>query len=164
MEVVHQIKVGDKLPDAEFGWINDEGNPTKFTTAQLFDGKNVALFAVPGAFTPGCSKTHCPGFVNLVGAIKSKGIDSVLCVAVNDAFVMDAWGEHQRGKGKILFIADGNADFAKSIGMLLDLKSHGLGIRSKRYAMHVVNREVKWIGIDEKGIEHSTAENFLKQL
>jgi len=164
MEVTKQIKVGDKIPDAEFGWIDDEGNPTKLTTAQLLDGKNVALFAVPGAFTPGCSKTHCTGFVNLVGAIKSKGIDTVICLAVNDAFVMDAWGEHQRGKGKILFIADGNADFTKTIGLDKDLRAAGLGIRSKRYAMHVVNREVKWLGIDEKGIEQSTAENFLKQL
>ncbi len=112
---------------------------------------------VPGAFTPLCSGSHCPSFVLQANAFKAKGVDAVYCTAVNDVFVMDAWADSQNAKGKISFLADGNGDFAKKIGLDLDLTSRGLGVRSKRYAMLIVDGEVKYLGVDESGLSKSDA-------
>ncbi len=120
---------------------------------------------VPGAFTPGCSKTHCPSFVLGANQLKQKGIDDVYCTSVNDVFVMDAWSQSQNANGKVTFLADGVGQFAKKIGMEFDLIEKGLGIRSKRYAMVVENGVVKILQIDEGGaVEKSTADNLLKLL
>lgn len=154
------IKVGDKLPEATFMVMTAEG-PKPRTTADVFNGKKVGLFAVPGAFTPGCSKTHMPGFVANEGKLKEKGLDEVACTAVNDAFVMDAWAKAQGADGKILMLADGSADFAKKLGLELDLTARGLGVRSKRYSMVVENGVVKSLEIDDSGIDKSSAETML---
>lgn len=155
------IKVGDKLPETTFMTMTAEG-PKPMTTADVFGGKKVALFAVPGAFTPTCSKTHMPGFVNRVAELKSKGFDTVACTAVNDAFVMAAWSKDTGADGKILMLADGSADFAKKIGLELDISARGLGVRSKRYAMAVDNGVVKILNIEDApgGVEKSSAETM----
>jgi peroxiredoxin len=156
------IKVGDKIPAATFKIMGEQG-PRDISTSEIFDGKKVAFFAVPGAFTPGCSATHLPGFIIYADKIKAKGVDSIVCVAVNDAFVMDAWKKSQNAE-EIDFIADGNGTFTKAIGMELDGSGFGLGQRSKRYAMIVDNGVVKYLGLDDKGIEKSAAEAVLEQL
>lgn len=155
------IKVGDKLPDTTFMTMTAEG-PKPMTTADVFGGKKVALFAVPGAFTPTCSKTHMPGFVNRVAELKAKGFDTVACTAVNDAFVMAAWSKDTGADGKILMLADGSAEFAKKIGLELDISARGLGVRSKRYAMAVDNGVVKVLNIEDApgGVDKSSAETM----
>lgn len=142
------IKVGDKLPNTTFRVMTAEG-PKPRTTDEVFKGKKVALFAVPGAFTPTCSNLHMPSFLNNIGAFKAKGIDTVAVTAVNDAFVMKAWADKTGGDGKIDFLADGSAEFAKGIDMTLDASGNGLGIRSKRYSMLVEDGVVKKINIEE---------------
>ena len=142
------IKVGDKLPNTTFRVMTAEG-PKPKTTDEVFKGKKVALFAVPGAFTPTCSNLHMPSFLNNLAAFKAKGIDTVAVTAVNDAFVMKAWAEKSGGDGKIDFLADGSAEFAKGIDMTLDASGNGLGIRSKRYSMLVEDGVVKKINIEE---------------
>jgi peroxiredoxin len=142
------IKVGDKLPNATFRVMTAEG-PKPKTTDEIFKGKKVALFAVPGAFTPTCTNMHMPSFLNNVGAFKAKGVDTVAVTAVNDAFVMKQWAEKTGGDGKIDFLADGSADFAKAIDMTLDASGNGLGIRSKRYSMLVDDGVVKKINVEE---------------
>ena len=142
------IKVGDKLPNTTFRVMTAEG-PKPKTTDEVFKGKKVALFAVPGAFTPTCSNLHMPSFLNNLAAFKAKGIDTVAVTAVNDAFVMKAWAEKSGGDGKIDFLADGSADFAKGVDMVLDATAGGLGIRSKRYSMLVDDGVVKQINIEE---------------
>ena len=142
------IKVGDKLPEATFTVMGPDG-PKPITTEELTKGKTVALFAVPGAFTPTCSNLHMPSFLNNLAAFKAKGIDTVAVTAVNDAFVMKAWAEKSGGDGKIDFLADGSADFAKGVDMVLDATAGGLGIRSKRYSMLVDDGVVKQINIEE---------------
>lgn len=156
------IKVGDKIPAGSFKIMGDKG-PRDISTGEIFDGKKVAFFAVPGAFTPGCSMTHLPGFIIFADKIKAKGVNSIVCVAVNDVFVMDAWKKSQNAE-EIDFIADGNGTFTKAIGMELDGSGFGLGMRSKRYAMIVDNGVVTYIGLDDKGIEKSAAEAVLEQL
>ena len=156
------VKVGDTLPSGTLMIMGDEG-PKPITTAELFDGKKVALFAVPGAFTPGCSVTHLPGFVVNADKIKAKGVDSIVCLAVNDAFVMDAWGKAQNAE-ELLMIGDGNGDYTKALGLELDGTGFGLGIRSKRYAMLVDNGVIRYLGIDEQGIEASAADAILAEL
>ena len=142
------IKVGDKLPNTTFRVMTAEG-PKPKTTDEVFKGKKVALFAVPGAFTPTCSNLHMPSFLNNVAAFKAKGVDTIAVTAVNDAFVMKAWADKTGGDGKIDFLADGSGDFAKAIDMTLDASGNGLGIRSKRYSMLVDDGVVKQINIEE---------------
>ncbi len=142
------IKVGDKLPDASFTTMSAEG-PKPMTTADVFGGKKVALFAVPGAFTPTCSKTHMPGFVERATELKAKGYDTIACTSVNDVFVLTEWAKASGATGKIVMLADGAADFAKKIGLDMDLTARGLGVRSKRYAMSVDNGVVKVLNVEE---------------
>src|ERR1700724_319178 len=130
------IKVGDRVPNGSFTVMTGDG-PKPMSTDELFKGKKVVLFAVPGAFTPTCHKNHMPGFVKNADAIKAKGIDAIAVTAVNDVFVMDAWKKASGAEGKIEFLADGSADFAGALGLALDASANGLGIRSKRYCMLV---------------------------
>ena len=158
------IKVGDKLPEATFTAMTAEG-PRPMTTAEVFGGKKVALFAVPGAFTPTCSAKHLPGFVNNFDALKKKGIDRVVCVSVNDVFVMSAWGKDQKVGDEVLMLADGNGAFAKAIGLELDAKGFGMGTRSQRYSMIVDNGIVKQLNVEAGGeFKVSSAEHMLGQL
>ena len=142
------IKVGDRLPEATFRRMTAEG-VKDVTTGELFAGKKVVLFAVPGAFTPTCSAQHLPGYVAKADAFKAKGIDVVACVAVNDAFVLDAWAKANDVGDKVLMLADGNATFTKAIGLELDGTGRGLGIRSRRYAVVVEDGVVKDLRVDE---------------
>jgi peroxiredoxin len=142
------IKVGDKLPTTTFRVMTAEG-PKPKSSDEVFKGKKVALFAVPGAFTPTCSNLHMPSFLNNIDAFKAKGVDTVAVTSVNDPFVMKAWAEKTGGDGKIDFLADGSAEFAKGVDMVLDATAGGLGIRSKRYSMLVEDGVVKQINVEE---------------
>lgn len=142
------IKVGDRLPDAKFRVMTTEG-PAWKTTDEVFKGRKVALFAVPGAFTPTCTNLHMPSFVSNIDAIKAKGVHAVAVVSVNDIFVMEAWAKSTGASGKIEVLADGTADFTKAIGMEFDGSAGGLGIRSKRYSMLVDDGVVKKLNIEE---------------
>ena len=155
------IKVGDKLPEATFMTMGADG-PKPATTAEVFGGKKVALFAVPGAFTPTCHKTHMPGFVERAAELKSKGFDTIACTAVNDVFVMTEWAKACGATGKIAMLADGGAEFAKKIGLDMDLTARGLGVRSKRYAMAIDNGVVKVLNVEEApgGVTTSSAETM----
>jgi peroxiredoxin len=159
------IAKGDRLPEATFRVLGPEGITT-LTTGDIFDGKKVVLFAVPGAFTPTCHLKHIPGFIENADAFKKKGIDSVACVAVNDPFVLGAWADASGGKGRILFLSDGNAEFTKKIGMDFDGSGIGLGTRSKRYAMLVDDGVVKVLNVeDSPGVAvESTAAKLLENL
>ena len=159
------IKVGDKVPSGTFTVMTADG-PKPMTTDELFKGKKVVLFAVPGAFTPTCHKNHMPGFVKNADAIKAKGIDTIAVTAVNDVFVMDAWKKASGAEGKIEFLADGSAAFAKAIGLSLDVSARGLGIRSQRYCMVVDDGVVKSISVEDAPgkAELSGADNLLKQI
>lgn len=159
------IQVGDKLPAATFRIMTGEG-PKPKTTDEVFAGKTVALFAVPGAFTPTCSNLHMPSFLNNVAAFKAKGADTVAVVSVNDPFVMKAWAEKTGGDGKIDFLADGSAEFTKGVDLVLDATAGGLGIRSKRYSMLVVDGTVKQINIEEAPgkCELTSGDALLKQM
>ena len=159
------IKVGDKLPEATFMTMGAEG-PKAMTTAEVFGGKKVALFAVPGAFTPTCHKTHMPGFVANMDELKKKGFDTVACTSVNDVFVMTEWAKATNATGKVTMLADGAADFAKKIGLDMDLSARGLGVRSKRYAMAVENGEVKVLNIEEQPgqVSASSAETLCSMI
>jgi len=158
------IKVGDKIPPCNTLRVFGAKGPQPVTTDELFAGKKVVLFAVPGAFTPGCSMTHLPGFVVQADAIKAKGVDSIICVAVNDAFVMHAWGEAQNAE-HLIMLADGSAELAKAIGMDLDLVDKGMGVRWKRLAMVVDKGVVTHLAIEPPGgIVVSSAEAILKVL
>jgi len=160
------IKVGDRLPpDIKFRVMGPEG-PSAKTTDEIFKGKKVVLFAVPGAFTPTCSNNHLPGFLKNVDAFKSKGIDTIAVTGVNDVFVFDAWRKSTGAGGKIEFLADGNAEFAKALDLSLDGSAGGLGLRSKRYAMLVEDGVVKKLNIEDAPgkAEASSADALLKQL
>ncbi|MEZ5827250.1 MAG: peroxiredoxin [Hyphomicrobiales bacterium] len=159
------IAKGDSLPDATFRVLDKDGIET-LTTKDVFAGKKVVLFAVPGAFTPTCHLKHLPGFIESADKFKKLGIDKVVCVAVNDPFVLGAWEEKSGGKGKVLFLSDGNAEFTKKIGMDFDGSGIGLGTRSKRYAMFVEDGVVKVLNTEESpGVaEVSTAAEVLKEL
>jgi peroxiredoxin len=138
--------------------------PAEVTTAELFDNKKVVLFALPGAYTPTCSAAHLPGFVVKADDIKARGVDDIICLSVNDAFVMDAWGKQQNAE-HIKMIADGSADFTDAMGLTLDLTGNGMGVRSQRYAMIVNDGKVEWIGVEEGGqFEVSSAESVLEHL
>ena len=158
------IKVGDKIPSATFMQMK-EGGPKPVTTEQLFAGKKVALFAVPGAFTPTCSAKHLPGFVDNYDALKAKGIDTIACVSVNDAFVMNAWGEQQKAGDKVMMLADGNGDFARALGLELDGTKFGMGKRSQRYSMVVDNGVVTQLNVEQPGaFEVSSADHMMALL
>jgi peroxiredoxin len=144
------IKTGDRVPDGTFTRMTDKG-PAPVTTQEVFAGKNVVLFAVPGAFTPTCSRQHLPGYVANAEAIKAKGIDTIACLAVNDAFVMDAWGKAQHVGDKVLMLADGNADFTRKLGLELDATKSGMGIRSRRFSMVVEDGVVKELNVESPG-------------
>ena len=157
------IKVGDRLPSATFTTMTAEG-PKPQTTDDIFKGKKVVLFAVPGAFTPTCHKNHLPGFLANADKIKAKGIDTIAVTGVNDVFVMDAWKKATDIDGKIEFLADGSAAFANAIGLSVDLVARGLGTRSQRYAMVVEDGVVKTLNIEDAPgkADISGAENLLK--
>jgi peroxiredoxin len=159
------IKIGDRLPEATFRVLGPEGI-TPLSTKEVFGGKKVVLFAVPGAFTPTCHLKHLPGFIQHAAAFKKKGVDTVACVAVNDPFVLGAWADASGGKGKVLFLSDGNGEFTKKIGLDFDGSGIGLGLRSKRYAMLVEDGVVKALNLeDSPGVaEASTAEKLLAAL
>jgi peroxiredoxin len=158
------IKVGDKIPSAKLRIMTKDG-PKDITTDEIFKGKKVALFALPGAFTPTCSAKHLPGFVQQADQIKAKGVNTIACLSVNDAFVMDAWGKNQNVGDKVMMLADGNADFTKAVGLEMDGSGYGMGLRSKRYSMLVDDGVVKQLNLEKPGaFEVSNAETILKQL
>ncbi|MEM9732536.1 MAG: peroxiredoxin [Pseudomonadota bacterium] len=142
------ISVGDKLPDAQFTIMGEDG-PAKMSTSELCAGKKVVLFAVPGAFTPTCHEKHMPGFVEHHQAIKDKGVDTIAVTTVNDIHVTSAWADASNAKGKIVFLSDGNAEFAKAVGLDIDLGVAGMGVRSKRYAMIVEDGTVTTLNVEE---------------
>lgn len=157
------IQEGNKLPAATLHMMQ-EGKPTPMTTDDLFAGKKVVVFAVPGAFTPTCSQAHLPGYVVNADAIKAKGVDSIICLSVNDAFVMDAWGNSANAE-EIMMVGDGNGDFTKAIGLEMDGSGFGLGARSQRYAMIVEDGTVTKLAVEDPGkFEVSAAEAVLAAL
>jgi peroxiredoxin len=164
------IEVGDKLPATTlFEYIEVEGEgcsigPNAFEVAKASAGKTIALFALPGAFTPTCSAKHVPGYVAKADEFKAAGVDEIWCLSVNDAFVMGAWGRDQGTGGKVRMMADGSADFAKAAGLTLDLSARGLGLRSNRYSMLVVDGVVKSLNVEGPGkFEVSDADTLLAQ-
>ena len=159
------IQVGDRLPQSTFRVMTPEG-PTARTTDDVFKGRKVVLFAVPGAFTPTCHRNHMPGFVSKADEIKAKGVDAILVTAVNDVFVLDAWTKQSGSKGKIEYLADGNGEFARAVDLTVDASGNGLGIRSKRYAMVVEDGVVKTLNVEDSPgkAEVSSAENLLNAL
>ncbi len=159
------IKVGDKLPESTFATPTADG-PKKITGKELFDGKKVVLFAVPGAFTPTCHMKHLPGFIDHAAALKAKGVDTIACVSVNDPFVLGAWAKQTGAEGKVTFLADGNAEFTKAVGLDLDASGFGMGTRSQRYAMLVENGVVRALNIEPQAgqADVSSAEKILAAL
>jgi peroxiredoxin len=158
------IKVGEKVPSVTLHTMTKEG-PKPISSDEIFKGKKVALFGLPGAFTPTCSAKHLPGFVKKAAALKKKGIDEIVCVSVNDAFVMGAWAKDQSVGKKILMVADGDANFTKATGLELDLTGRGLGLRCQRFSMLVDKGVVKKINIDPPGtFEKTSAESLLADL
>jgi len=165
------IKIGDQLPDGtltEFIETETAGctiGPNVFKVADLVKGKKIAIFGLPGAFTPTCSAKHVPGYVANCDKLKAKGVDEIWCIAVNDAFVMDAWGRDQKAIGKVRMMADGSADYTRKLGVELDLTARGMGLRMNRFSMLVDNGTVKQLNIEGPGkFEVSDAETMLKQL
>ncbi len=163
------IKVGDRLPDGTLQeFIEVEGNgctvgPNTFKVQDLVKGKKIAIFGLPGAFTPTCSAKHVPSYVANLDKLKAKGVDEVWCIAVNDAFVMHAWAKDQKAQGKIRFMGDGSADYAKKLGLELDLIARGMGTRLQRFSMLVDDGVVKQLNIEAPGkYEVSDAETMLK--
>jgi len=159
------IKVGDKLPQAKFRVMTADG-PAARTTDDLFSGKKVVLFAVPGAFTPTCHRNHPPGYLEKAAEIKAKGVDAIMVTGVNDVFVMDAWSKATGGAGVIEFLSDGNADFARELGLSMDGSGFGMGTRSQRYSMIVDNGTVTTLNVEEAPgkADASGAETLLGQL
>jgi len=158
------IKVGDKVPSATLMQMKG-GAPQPVNTDELFKGKTVVVFALPGAFTPTCSAKHLPGFVQNADAIKAKGVDAIACVSVNDAFVMGAWGENQGASDKVMMLADGNGDLTRALGLELDARRFGMGTRSQRFSMIVKDGAVSTLNVEEPGaFAVSSAEHVLKQL
>lgn len=157
------IKAGDSIPAVTLKIMGEKG-PQDISTDDLFNNKKVVLFAVPGAFTPGCSNTHLPGYVVLADKIKANGVDSIICLSVNDAFVMHAWGKSQNAD-ELLMVADGNAEFTKAVGLEADASAYGMGVRSQRYAMIVDNGVVMHLAVEpQRTIDGSSAEKILAQL
>jgi len=165
------LKIGDKLPAGSLSeFVEVEGNgcsigPNTFDLQKATAGKKIAVFALPGAYTPTCSAKHVPGYVENAEALKAAGVDEIWCVSVNDAFVMGAWGRDQHTAGKVRMMADGSADFAKATGLTLDLTARGMGLRSNRYSMLVVDGVVKTLNVEGPGkFEVSDAGTMLKQV
>jgi peroxiredoxin len=158
------IKVGDKIPEATFMQMTESG-PQPVSSSDLFSGKKVVVFALPGAFTPTCSAQHLPGFVQHADEIRAKGVDTIACLSVNDAFVMGAWGKDQNVGEKVMMLADGSADFAKAVGLELDLVARGMGVRSQRYSMIVDDGVVTDLNVEQgPSFEVSNAETILAHL
>ena len=159
------ITVGDRLPQATFGTMTADG-PTDVTSDEFFGGKKVVLFSVPGAYTPTCHEQHLPGFVTAAAELKGKGVDQIACTAVNDVFVLSQWGKDSGADGEIAFLADGNGEFAKSLGMELDLTGVGLGMRGQRFAMLVDDGVVKIFNLETvaSNADESSAETLLAQM
>jgi peroxiredoxin len=164
------LKVGDKLPAGSLQeFVEVEGNgcsigPNSFDVEKLTSGKKIAIFALPGAYTPTCSAKHVPGYVSKADELKAAGVDEIWCVSVNDAFVMGAWGRDQKTQGKLRMMADGSAAFTKATGLTLDLTSNGMGLRSQRYSMLVVDGVVKTLNVEAPGkFEVSDAATMLAQ-
>jgi peroxiredoxin len=158
------IKVGDKIPSAVFTHFGPEG-PAPLTTDALFSGKKVALFALPGAFTPTCSAKHLPGFKEHAAEFAAKGVDTIACVSVNDAFVMKAWGKDQGVTDEVLLLADGNGDFTKAVGLDFDGSKFGMGLRSQRYSLLADDGVVTELNVEQGGeFKVSSAEYLLAQL
>lgn len=158
------IKVGDRLPEATFTTMTADG-PKPLTTAEVFAGRKVVLFSVPGAFTPTCSKQHLPGYVKQADELLGKGVATIACLAVNDVFVMDAWSKSQGADGKVTMLADGNADFTKKIGLELDASKFGMGTRSQRFSLIADDGVVTSLNVEAPGkFEVSSCEYTAKQL
>ena len=158
------IKVGDTIPSIDLMTMTADG-PSCISTDDIFSGKKIAFFGLPGAFTPTCSAKHLPGFVQNADALKAKGIDTIVCLAVNDAFVMDAWGQDQNVDDRVMMVADGSAAFTKATGLGLDLTERGLGLRCQRFSMVVVDGVVQSLHIDPAGsFEDTSAEKMLGEL
>ncbi|WDI31413.1 peroxiredoxin [Hyphococcus flavus] len=158
------ISVGDKIPNVKVMLATAEG-PQEAETGALFGGGKVALFSVPGAFTPTCSAKHLPGFVEKSEEFKSKGVDKIVCMSVNDAFVMDAWGKDQNAGGKVEMMADGNGDFARALGLTMDGKGFGMGERSQRFSAVIEDGVVKHLNVEQPGaFDVSSADHMLGQL
>jgi peroxiredoxin len=158
------IKVGDRMPAGTFKQMTKDG-PQNLTTEQLFKGKTVVLFSVPGAFTPTCDAKHLPGFVEKGPAIKAKGVDTIACMAVNDVFVMNAWGKHSNVGDNVLMLADGNGEYAKALGLEMDGTGFGMGFRGKRFAVLVKDGVVSQLNLEGPGeFKVSSAEYVLGQL
>lgn len=158
------ISKGDKMPEGTFMVMGADG-PTPLPTSELFDGKKVVLFSVPGAFTPTCSAKHLPGFIENMDNFDAKGVDSVACMAVNDVFVMHAWGQSQEADGKVKMLADGNGAYSKSLGLEMDGTGFGMGMRGQRFSIIVDNGIATEVNIEAPGqFEVSTAEHALSQL
>jgi len=164
------IQIGDRLPEGtlqEYIEVATEGcalGPNTFNVADLVKGKTVAIFGLPGAFTPTCSAQHLPGYVKLADQLKAKGVDEIWCISVNDAFVMGAWGRDQKATGIVRMMADGSAAFTKALGLEFDLVAKGFGVRSQRYSMLVQDGVVKQLNVESGGFDVSSAETLLKQL
>lgn len=158
------IQPGDRIPDVKLTKVTAEG-PDQVDAKDFFAGRKVALFAVPGAFTPTCSAKHLPGFVEKADALKAKGVDEIACTAVNDAFVVGAWGKDQQVEGKVTMLADGNADFASALGLDADFSGFGMGKRSKRFSLIVNDGVVEQVNVEGPGeFKVSSAEHMLEQL
>jgi glutaredoxin/glutathione-dependent peroxiredoxin len=158
------IKVGDTIPSMKLMQGTKEG-PKEISTDDIFKGKKVVLFAVPGAFTPTCSAKHLPGFVQNAGAFTAKGVDTVACISVNDAFVMGAWGKDQGTDEKVMMLADGSAAFTKALGLELDLNARGMGVRSQRFALVAQDGKVTHLAVEPAGqFGVSSAEDMLKHV
>lgn len=158
------IQVGESVPEATLMKMTADG-PQPVSTAELFKGRTVALFAVPGAFTPTCSAKHLPGFLDNADALKGKGVDEIVCISVNDVFVMGAWGQQAGADGKVTMLADGNGDFSKALGLTMDGSRFGMGTRSQRFSMIVRDGKVAELNVEEPGaFKVSSAEHMLSQL
>lgn len=158
------IKVGERLPSGSFTRMTADG-PQKITTEQLFGGKTVVLFSVPGAFTPTCDARHLPGFVDLADAFKAKGVDTVACMAVNDVFVMNAWGKHANVGDKVMMLADGNAEYAKALGLELDASGFGMGTRGQRFAIVAKDGVATQVEVEKPGeFKVSAADSVLSKV
>jgi peroxiredoxin len=158
------IKVGDRMPSGEFGVMTDKG-PAKISSGELFGGKKVVLVSVPGAFTPTCSLNHLPGFVKHADEILTKGVDTIACMAVNDVFVMNAWGKDRQVGDKVKMLADGNGNYTRALGLEMDGSGFGLGMRGQRFAMVVDDGVVEHLAVEDPGkFEVSKAEAILAQL
>ena len=164
------IQIGDRLPEGtlqEFIDVATEGcalGPNTFNVSDLARGKTIAIFGLPGAFTPTCSAQHLPGYIKLADQLKAKGVDEIWCISVNDAFVMGAWGRDQKATGIVRMMADGSAAFTKALGLEFDLVAKGFGVRSQRYSMLVQDGVVKQLNVEAGGFDVSSAETLLKQL